>query len=62
MKHPVVMPHLGGTGGDVRIVEWRMGESALVAARVVLLVFETDKSVVVVEAFSRRPPGGSARS
>ena len=51
MKHPVVMPHLGATGGDVRIVEWRVGKSALVAAGIVLLVVETDKSVVDVEAF-----------
>jgi hypothetical protein len=31
MKHPVVIPHLGATGGDVRILESRVGESALVA-------------------------------
>jgi pyruvate/2-oxoglutarate dehydrogenase complex dihydrolipoamide acyltransferase (E2) component len=51
MKHPVVMPHLGATGGDVRIVEWRASESDFVAAGAVLLVVETDKSVVEVEAF-----------
>jgi pyruvate/2-oxoglutarate dehydrogenase complex dihydrolipoamide acyltransferase (E2) component len=51
MKHPVVMPHLGATGGEVCIVESRVGESALVAVGAVLLVVETDKSVVDVEAF-----------
>jgi acetoin:2,6-dichlorophenolindophenol oxidoreductase subunit alpha len=51
MKHPVVMPHVGATGGDVRIVEWRASESEFVAAEAVLLVVETDKSVVEIEAF-----------
>ena len=51
MKHPVVMPHLGATGGDVKIVEWRIGESDVVAAGAPLLTVETDKSVVEVEAF-----------
>ena len=26
MKHPIVMPHLGATGGDVKIVEWLVAE------------------------------------
>jgi TPP-dependent pyruvate/acetoin dehydrogenase alpha subunit len=51
MKHPVVMPHLGATGGDVKIVEWRIAESDVVAAGSTLLTVETDKSVVEVEAF-----------
>lgn len=51
MKYPVVMPHLGATGGDVKIVEWRVAESDLVAAGAALLEVETDKSVVEVEAF-----------
>lgn len=51
MKYPVVMPHLGATGGDVKIVEWQVAESDLVAAGAVLLSVETDKSVVEVEAF-----------
>jgi TPP-dependent pyruvate/acetoin dehydrogenase alpha subunit len=51
MKHPVVMPHLGATGGDVKIVEWRIAESDVVAAGAALLTVETDKSVVEVEAF-----------
>jgi hypothetical protein len=37
MKHPVVMPHLGATGGDVRILESRVGESALVAGGKLLM-------------------------
>jgi pyruvate dehydrogenase E1 component alpha subunit len=51
MKYPVVMPHLGATGGDVKIVEWRVAESDLVDAGAALLEVETDKSVVEVEAF-----------
>ena len=51
MKHPVVMPHLGATGDDVKIVEWRIAESDVVAAGAALLTVETDKSVVEVEAF-----------
>jgi hypothetical protein len=27
MKYPVVMPHLGATGGDVKIIEWLVAES-----------------------------------
>jgi acetoin:2,6-dichlorophenolindophenol oxidoreductase subunit alpha len=51
MKHPVAMPHLGATGGDVKIVEWRVAEADVVAAGAALLIVETDKSVVEVEAF-----------
>ena len=66
MKHPVVMPHLGATGGDVKIVEWRIAERDVVAAGAALLTVETDKSVVEVEAFRGgrltgplAPPGSS---
>jgi acetoin:2,6-dichlorophenolindophenol oxidoreductase subunit alpha len=66
MKHPVVMPHLGATGGDVKIVDWRIAESDVVAAGAPLLTVETDKSVVEVEAFRGgrltgplAPPGSS---
>jgi acetoin:2,6-dichlorophenolindophenol oxidoreductase subunit alpha len=51
VKHPIVIPHLGATGGDVKIVEWRIAESEWVEAGGALLVVETDKSVVEVEAF-----------
>ncbi|MFB6453553.1 thiamine pyrophosphate-dependent enzyme [Bradyrhizobium tunisiense] len=51
MKHPVVMPHLGATGGDVKIISWRIEESDFVAAGAALVEVETDKSVVEVEAF-----------
>ena len=51
MKHPVVIPHLGATGGDVKIVEWHAAEGDVVSAGAVLLTVETDKSVVEVEAF-----------
>jgi TPP-dependent pyruvate/acetoin dehydrogenase alpha subunit len=51
MKHPIVVPHLGATGGDVKIVEWRVTETTVVRAGDVLLIVETDKSTVEVEAF-----------
>jgi pyruvate dehydrogenase E1 component alpha subunit len=51
MKHAIVVPHLGATGGDMRIVEWRVEASALVKAGDVLFVVETDKSTSEVEAF-----------
>jgi pyruvate dehydrogenase E1 component alpha subunit len=51
MKHPVVVPHLGATGGLVKIVEWRVAESGRVRAGDVLFVVETDKSTSEVEAF-----------
>jgi acetoin:2,6-dichlorophenolindophenol oxidoreductase subunit alpha len=51
MKYPVVMPHLGATGGDVKIIEWLVAESDLVLAGTALLSVESDKSVVEVEAF-----------
>ena len=58
MKHPVVMPHLGATGGDVKIVEWRIAERDVVATGAALLTVETDKSVVEVEAFRGGPLTG----
>ncbi len=51
MKHPIVVPHLGATGGDVKIVEWHAAEGAAVEAGTALLTVETDKSTVEVEAF-----------
>lgn len=51
MKHPIVVPHLGATGGDMRIVEWRVEAGALVKAGDILFVVETDKSTSEVEAF-----------
>ncbi|HXW29890.1 MAG TPA: thiamine pyrophosphate-dependent enzyme [Xanthobacteraceae bacterium] len=51
MKHSVVMPHLGATGGDVKIIAWRVSEADFVAAGATLVEVETDKSVVEVEAF-----------
>ena len=68
MKHPIVVPHLGATGGDVRIVAWHVTEGTLVRAGAVLLTVETDKSTVEVEAFRaghlRRivAPAGSERA
>jgi pyruvate dehydrogenase E1 component alpha subunit len=51
VRHPIVIPHLGATGGDVKIVEWHSAEGAVVEAGAILFTAETDKSVVEVEAF-----------
>ena len=51
MKHPIVIPHLGATGGDVKIVEWLVAEGQSVKAGHALFVVETDKSTSEVEAF-----------
>jgi pyruvate dehydrogenase E1 component alpha subunit len=51
MRHPVVIPHLGATGGDVRIVAWEAKENQKVQAGETLFTVETDKAVVDVPAF-----------
>ena len=51
MRHPIVVPHLGATGGDVKIVEWLVAEGQSVKAGDLLFVVETDKSTSEVEAF-----------
>jgi acetoin:2,6-dichlorophenolindophenol oxidoreductase subunit alpha len=51
MKYPIVMPRLGATGDDVRIVEWLVAEGAPVKAGQALFVVETDKATSEVEAF-----------
>ncbi len=51
MKHPIVIPQLGATGGDVKIVEWHAEEGALVRTGAALLTVETDKSTVDIEGF-----------
>ena len=51
MRHPIVVPHLGATGGLVRIVEWRAAVGQWVKAGEVLFLVETDKSTSEVEAF-----------
>ena len=37
MKYPIVIPHLGATGGDVKIIEWLVAEGAPVKAGQALL-------------------------
>jgi pyruvate dehydrogenase E1 component alpha subunit len=51
VKHPIVIPHLGATGGDVKIVEWLVAEGQSVKAGHALFVVETDKSTSEIEAF-----------
>ena len=44
MKQPIVVPHLGATGGDVTIVAWHAAEGTVVQAGAALLPVETDMS------------------
>ncbi|MCL6509283.1 MAG: hypothetical protein K6U78_01200 [Anaerolineae bacterium] len=51
MIFDVVMPALGATGGDVTIQEWLVEPGQRVEAGMPLVVVETDKATVEVEAF-----------
>ncbi len=51
MIFDVVMPALGATGGDVTIQEWLVQPGQRVEAGMPLVVVETDKATVEVEAF-----------
>lgn len=51
MKHSVVVPQLGATGGDMKIVAWLVEEGQRVKAGDILFEVETDKSTSEVEAF-----------
>ncbi len=51
MRHPIVIPHLGATGGDVRIVSWEAKENQKVRAGEILFTVETDKAVTEIPAF-----------
>jgi TPP-dependent pyruvate/acetoin dehydrogenase alpha subunit len=51
MKHSIVVPHLGATGGDMKIVAWLVEEGQRVKAGDILFEVETDKSTSEVEAF-----------
>jgi len=51
MRHAIVIPYLGATGGDVRIVDWAVREEQHVREGDVLFVVETDKAADEVHAF-----------
>lgn len=51
MIFDVVMPALGATGGDVTIQEWLVKPGQRIEAGTPLVVVETDKATVEVEAF-----------
>jgi pyruvate dehydrogenase E1 component alpha subunit len=51
MDYPIVVPRLGATGGDVRIIEWLVVEGQKVKAGEALFLVETDKATSEVEAF-----------
>ncbi|HWB14352.1 MAG TPA: dihydrolipoamide acetyltransferase family protein [Gemmataceae bacterium] len=51
MTYSIIIPHLGATGGDVVIVEWRVHEGQHVKAGETIFVVETDKAVDEVPAF-----------
>jgi len=51
MTFDIVMPALGATGGDVTIQEWLVEPGQRVEAGMPLVVVETDKATVEVEAY-----------
>jgi pyruvate dehydrogenase E1 component alpha subunit len=51
MRHPVVVPHFGATGADLRLVEWHAAEGQKVEAGATLFVVESDKAAEEVPAF-----------
>ena len=51
MRHPIVIPDLGATGGDVRIVSWAVREGQTVKEGETLFTVETDKAVTEIPAF-----------
>lgn len=51
MDYPIVVPRLGATGGDVKIIEWLVIEGQAVKAGETLFLVETDKATSEVEAF-----------
>ena len=51
MRHPIVIPELGATGGDVRIVSWAVREGQTVKEGETLFTVETDKAVTEIPAF-----------
>jgi acetoin:2,6-dichlorophenolindophenol oxidoreductase subunit alpha len=51
VRHPIVVPDLGATGGDVRIVSWAVKEGQTVKEDETLFTVETDKAVTEIPAF-----------
>ena len=51
MIREIVLPELGATGGDSRIVEWLVGVGDTVVTGQPIFSVETDKALVEVEAF-----------
>jgi pyruvate dehydrogenase E2 component (dihydrolipoamide acetyltransferase) len=51
MNHSIIIPHLGATGGDVKIVEWLVKEGQQVKTGETIFVVETDKATDEVPAF-----------
>lgn len=51
MIHPIIIPDLGATGGDVTLEEWQVQPGQEVRTGQMLFVVTTDKASVEVEAF-----------
>jgi len=51
VRYPIIVPSLGATGGDVRLLNWLAEPGQFVKAGTPLFVVETDKASVEVEAF-----------
>src|SRR4051812_6841028 len=52
MTTDIVIPHVGATGGDVRIVAWLVRVGDFVSTGTPLVTIETDKATEDLEAFS----------
>ena len=52
MKTPVIVPDVGATEGDMRVVAWHVRVGNFVKAGQPLLALETDKAIQDIEAFA----------
>src|SRR5262249_38465188 len=52
MKTEIIIPDVGATGGDVRILAWLVKVGDFVSAGTPLVTIETDKATEDIEAFS----------
>src|SRR4051812_48115925 len=52
MTTEIIIPHVGATGGDVRIVAWLVRVGDFVSTGTPLVTIETDKATEDLEAFS----------
>jgi acetoin:2,6-dichlorophenolindophenol oxidoreductase subunit alpha len=51
MIEKIIMPSLGATGDDITVAEWLVAEGDLIEAGRHILIVETDKAIMEIEAF-----------